>query len=92
MGARIVHPLGVVPKTAVDCLQLAGVLEPFVLESIFLSIELFSLFDLQKSCELGTRYADLEKEKTKLELDLELARKDLERAQADLKASGGKLC
>ena len=54
--------------------------------------ELFLLFDLQKVCELGTRYADLEKEKAKLELDLELARRDLERAQADLRASGGKLC
>ena len=57
-----------------------------------LSTELSLLFDLQKACELGTRYVDLEKEKTRLELDLELARKDLERAQADLRASGGKLC
>ena len=27
VGARIVHPLGVVPETAVDCVQSAGVLE-----------------------------------------------------------------
>ena len=67
-------------------------LRTFVLESIFLSIELFSLFDLQKACELGTRYTDLEKEKTKLELDLELARRDLERVQSELKVSGGKFC
>ena len=46
----------------------------------------------QKSCELGTRYADLEKEKAKLQLDLELAQRNLERAQTDLKASGGKFC
>ena len=88
----MVHPLGVVPETAVDCLQLAGVLELFVLESIFQSIELFSLLDLQKSCELGTRYVDLEKEKTKLELDLELAKRDLERVQTELRASGGEFC
>ena len=50
------------------------------------------LFDLQKSCELGTHYVDLEKEKIKLELDLELARKDLDRVQAELRASGGKFC
>ena len=48
VGARIVHPLGVVPETAVDCLQLAGVLEPFVLESTSLSIELFSLLVLSE--------------------------------------------
>ena len=35
VGARIVHPLGVVPETAVDCVQSAGVLELFVLESVF---------------------------------------------------------
>ena len=92
VGARIVHPLGVVPETAVDCVQSAGVLELFALESMSLSTELFLLVDLQKSCELGTRYVDLEKEKTKLELDLELARKDLERVQAELRASGGKFC
>jgi hypothetical protein len=34
----------------------------------------------------------LEKEKIKLELDLELARKDLDRVQAELRASGGKFC
>jgi hypothetical protein len=33
----------------------------------------------------------LEKEKNQLQLDLEVAKKDLERAQADLKALGGKL-
>jgi hypothetical protein len=33
----------------------------------------------------------LEKEKNQLQLDLEVAKKDLERVQADLKASGGKL-
>ena len=92
VGARIVHPLGVVPETAVDCLQLAGVLEPFLLKSIFLSIELFSLLDLQKSCELGTRYVDLEKEKIKLVLDLELAQRDLECVRTELRASGGKFC
>jgi hypothetical protein len=27
VGARLVHPLGVVPETAVDCVQSAGVLE-----------------------------------------------------------------
>ena len=58
----------------------------------FQSNELFLMFDFQKACGLGTRYVDLEKEKARLELDLELARKDLERAQADLRASGGKLC
>ena len=62
------------------------------MKSIFPSIELFSLFDLRKSCELGTRYADLAKEKAKLELDLELARRDLERVQTELRASGGKFC
>ena len=41
VGARIVHPLGVVPETAVDCVQSVGVLELFVLESTSLSIELF---------------------------------------------------
>ena len=60
------------------------------MKSIFSSIELFSLFDLQKSCELETRYADLAKEKAKLELDLELARRDLERVQTELRAPGGK--
>ena len=48
-------------------------------EPIFLSTELFLLYDLQKACELGTRYADLKKEKAKLELDLESAKRDLER-------------
>ena len=92
VGARIVHPLGVVPETAVDCVQSAGVLELFVFESVSSSTELFLLFDLQKACELGTRYVDLEKEKAKLELDLELTRRDLERVQAELRASGGKFC
>ena len=36
---------------------------------------------LQKSCELGARYAELEKKQIQLNLDLKLARENLKKAQ-----------
>ena len=46
----------------------------------------------QKTCELGTQYVDLEKEKNQLQLDLEVAKRDLERTQTELRTLGGNSC
>ena len=44
-----------------------------------------------KTCELGTQYVSLEKETIQLRLDLEVEKRNIARAQAELKAMGGKL-
>jgi len=38
---------------------------------------------LQKSCDLGARFADLEKQQIQLNLDLELAKTELQKAKDD---------
>ncbi|XBI10099.1 hypothetical protein VPH35_137474 [Triticum aestivum] len=40
--------------------------------------------NVRKSCELGTQYADLEKEKIQLKLDLDLAKENLKKAQDEV--------
>ena len=44
---------------------------------------------MQKSCELGTKFADLEKKQIQLNLDLELAKENLQRAKDEAAAMGG---
>ena len=43
----------------------------------------------QKSCELGARFAELEKKQISLNLDLELAKKNLQKAKDEAAAMGG---
>ena len=65
------HPLGVVPETAVECFD-----STVVLESCFVVL-------MQKSCEFGAKFADLEKKQIQLNLDLQLARDHLRKTQDD---------
>ena len=44
---------------------------------------------MQKSCEIGTKFADLEKKQIELNLDLELAKKNLKTARDEVAAMGG---
>ncbi|XP_048547408.1 uncharacterized protein LOC125541634 [Triticum urartu] len=44
--------------------------------------------NLRKSCELGTKFAYLEKKQIKLNLDLELAKKNLKKARDEATAMG----
>ena len=43
----------------------------------------------QKACEIGTKFADLENTQIQLSLDLELAKKNLKKAQDEATAMGG---
>ena len=79
MGARKVHPLGVVPKTMVDCGQSTVVLVLIVF--VVFRCKITSLLLLQKSCDLGARFVDLEKQQIQLNLDLELAKTELQKAK-----------
>jgi DNA repair exonuclease SbcCD ATPase subunit len=44
---------------------------------------------LQKSCELGSKFADLERKQIQLNLDLELAKENLKKAQDEVVVMGG---
>ena len=72
------HPLGVVPETMVDCWQSTVVLAFIAFVVVFYCNDNFSP---QKSCDLGARLADLEKQQIQLNLDLELARTELQKAR-----------
>ena len=73
MGARKVHPLGVVPETMVDCGQ-----STIVLVFVVFCCGIISPLLFQKSCDLGARFANLESQQIQLKLDLELARTELQ--------------
>ena len=45
---------------------------------------------LQRSCELGARFADLEKKQIQLNLDLALAKENLQKAKDETAGMGGK--
>ena len=73
------HPLGVVPETMVDRGQSTVVLVLIVF--VVFRCKITSPPCLQKSCDLGARFADLEKQQIQLSLDLELAQQNLKKAQ-----------
>ena len=81
MGARKVHPLGVVPEAMVDCGQSTVVLVLIVF--VVFRCKITSPPCLQKSCDLGARFADLEKQQIQLNLDLELAKTELQWVKDD---------
>ena len=56
---------------------------------MFLSIDL-SCCSLQKSCDLETKFADLERKQVQLNLDLELAKENLQKAKDEAATMGGK--
>lgn len=45
---------------------------------------------LQKSCDLGAQFSELEKKQISLNFDLELAKKNLKKAQDEATTMGGK--
>ncbi|XBH64723.1 hypothetical protein VPH35_118431 [Triticum aestivum] len=47
--------------------------------------------NVRKSCELGTKFADLEKKQIQLNLDLELAKENLKKAQDEAVVMGDKM-
>nr|XP_020181199.1 aspartic and glutamic acid-rich protein-like [Aegilops tauschii subsp. strangulata] len=47
--------------------------------------------NVHKSCELGTKFADLEKKQIQLNLDLELAKENLKKAQDEVAVMGDKM-
>ncbi|XP_073354657.1 uncharacterized protein [Aegilops tauschii subsp. strangulata] len=47
--------------------------------------------NVKKSCELGAQFAELEKKQISLNLDLELAKKNLQKAKDDAAAMGGNI-
>ena len=75
------HPLGVVPETMVDCWQSTVVLVFIVFVALFFTEIATPPLRLQKSCDLGTRLADLEKQQIQMNLDLELARTELQKVR-----------
>ena len=44
---------------------------------------------MQKSCELGAHFSELEKKQIQLNLDLELAKENLQKAKDEAAAMGG---
>jgi hypothetical protein len=44
---------------------------------------------LQKSCEFGAQFAELQKKQIQLNLDLELAKENLQKAKDEVAAMGG---
>jgi hypothetical protein len=58
--------------------------------SLLLSLTILFSLVFQRTCELGAQYVSLEKETNQLRVDLEVEKRNVACAQAELKTMGGR--